>query len=144
MVLNFARWADFAFDAAALADPLVSGAGRDPDGDGFDNFFEYACGGDPMSAGSPRERPRLDLETLGDEEFLVIEFIRSGWSQPLVFRVEGCDDLASWAEVGAAQIDKAAPVARGDGTVGERWRFTEPVGTLRARFLRLAVEASGP
>ncbi len=46
--LTFSIWQSAVFTSAELADPVVSGAEADPDGDGRSNLLEYALGLDPM------------------------------------------------------------------------------------------------
>ena len=45
------RWRVSRFTPAELADPLVSGNGADPDGDGLDNLGEFSAATDPRDAG---------------------------------------------------------------------------------------------
>ncbi|NNM30231.1 MAG: hypothetical protein HKO57_11980, partial [Akkermansiaceae bacterium] len=45
--IDFAAWQQEQFTAAELADPLVSGASADPDGDGLANMLEYGLRLDP-------------------------------------------------------------------------------------------------
>jgi len=46
---RYSDWREGFFSEADAADETVSGAGRDPDGDGYNNLAEYALGGDPGS-----------------------------------------------------------------------------------------------
>jgi len=46
---RYSDWKDGFFSEADAADDSISGAGRDPDGDGYNNLAEYALGGDPRS-----------------------------------------------------------------------------------------------
>ena len=41
---GYGGWRSNVFNNAELADPLISGAGADPDGDGIANLWEYATG----------------------------------------------------------------------------------------------------
>jgi hypothetical protein len=46
---RYSDWKDGFFSEVDAADDSISGAGRDPDGDGYNNLAEYALGGDPRS-----------------------------------------------------------------------------------------------
>ena len=48
--LTFSEWQAAHFTTAELADPAISGANADPDGDGRPNLIEYAFGLDPLVA----------------------------------------------------------------------------------------------
>ncbi|MCW1915799.1 lamin tail domain-containing protein [Luteolibacter sp. GHJ8] len=47
-IMSFQQWRELHFDAAMLADPDLSGADADCDGDGTVNLLEYAFGSDPL------------------------------------------------------------------------------------------------
>lgn len=48
--LTFTEWQATKFTTGELADPAISGANADPDGDGRQNLIEYAYGLDPLVA----------------------------------------------------------------------------------------------
>jgi hypothetical protein len=49
-VQDFSAWTTVRFTGQELTDAGVSGAGADPDADGYPNFAEYALGSDPKTA----------------------------------------------------------------------------------------------
>jgi hypothetical protein len=56
--LSFAAWQQSVFTPEQLADPVISGGGQDPDGDGLVNSMEFLYGKNPL-AGDRRDQFRL-------------------------------------------------------------------------------------
>ncbi len=48
--LTFSEWQSSKFNTGELADPAISGANADPDGDGRQNLIEYAYGLEPFAS----------------------------------------------------------------------------------------------
>jgi surface-anchored protein len=60
--VSYTAWRDTQFSPAQAADPLVSGPGADPDGDGFANLEEFAFGGDPLVPDASLIEPHLERD----------------------------------------------------------------------------------
>jgi hypothetical protein len=105
-----------------------AGPSADPDGDGAENFWEYALGGDPILPG-PGGRPSLETESDGLPA-LVYWPARDEFS----YTVERSEDLVSWSTDGMS-------VENAGAGVGARVRVvTAPAGGRV--FLRLRVRAA--
>jgi len=58
--VSYTAWRGIAFSPLQAVDPLISGPGADPDGDGFANLAEFAFGGDPLVPDASLIAPRLE------------------------------------------------------------------------------------
>jgi hypothetical protein len=100
----------------------------DPDGDGANNFLEYALDGDPIASDADI-LPTLQVSGLNSQPFLSLSFFRA--RPDLIYAVEATSDLAApvWPTL-----------ATNPGTIGE-WVAVEddPEDESPRRFLRLRV-----
>jgi hypothetical protein len=109
-IYQTAPWIDFVaawqaehFSPAQLADPGVSGDGRDPDHDGLPNLLEYACGLDPLSPDAREAIVRSDRYYVPQTDrvrYLALEF--PVWDSSPGVRVwaEHSSDLRTWSRTG--------------------------------------------
>ncbi len=137
---RFAGWRAAYFDEEERADPSISGAEADPDGDGIPNLLEFALGLDPRTPDTgalpvPQVRP---ADGQGGEEYLTLEFSHPAGLSEIEYEVRLSSDLADWSE-SAVLVETAD---NGDGTVTRLYRDTRPYGEPDARFLRLQVHRS--
>lgn len=137
------NWQAARFQANA-GDPLIAGAGADPDFDGLSNLLEYALVTDPQVSSSP---PAANMV----ESRLTLDFQRSTDATDLTLTVQGADspsgpweDLARSVAGGmfTAMHPEADVKETGTGNVrsvriGDRFLITDPAHPLR--FLRLNV-----
>ena len=87
---TFDSWREQFFDAAELADELVSGPAADPEGDGRDNLTEYGMGSDPTQP----DGEGVSVEILDGSA--AIGFDVSLTAIDLGYGVEVSGDLDSW------------------------------------------------
>lgn len=124
--LTWAQWQALWFDAAQLANPLISGPLADPDGDGAVNLLEWALGSGPTN-GDSAAKLSPGTDGLGN---LTITFPRIA-DPSLLYEVLGSSDLTSWLPIwsstGAANT--AGPIIVSD---------SPPANSTR-RFLKLRV-----
>lgn len=116
------EWLNRVFTPEQSMDPLLSGATRDPDGDGLANLLERLLGLDPNS----RDSEALRDPWLEGEE-LVWQFPRATAAGDARLRVTGSVDLQSWtteipgltlrviSEESGMQVMEARIPAPGDG-----------------------------
>jgi hypothetical protein len=122
----FEEWARATFTAAELADPALSGADADPDGDGLTNFMVYALGG-------------TELPSFGEHEgFPTLTYRAVEKAADLAYTVENSIDMESWLPVGTTV---GLPVNNGDGTFSFTVRSDLPL-TEERQFLRLSIDGS--
>jgi hypothetical protein len=124
------------FTPAELADPALSGAEADFDGDGLSNFMEYALGLAPK-ADSAAAAPagRLLPGTTGRQLNLI--YTRSKQAPDLTVTPQVSGDLIRWVE-GPAALETVSVVDGGDfETITVRDRTAE--SAFSQRFLRLLV-----
>jgi hypothetical protein len=143
--LTFEVWSAGVFDAAQLADPLVSGPEADPDGDGIVNLLEFAFGLEP-EVRSPLQGSAgvkgMPVTTVTPPT-MTVEFLRRS---PLVapvleYIVEFSDDLGgSWTPVTDAEVE----AVEGD-PAWESVRATIPASPASGRrFSRVRVQEIPP
>ncbi len=112
----------------------VSGAGADPDGDGMENFAEYAFGGDPYLA----DGWKRGAECLGmDGEGRVGIRWRSGVGEAaeMAWRVEVSEDLERWRGVEEGEMEVTGRGVQMDGSAVVTARVR--VGAGGRKYLRV-------
>ncbi|MGI9241877.1 MAG: hypothetical protein ACR2RV_13825, partial [Verrucomicrobiales bacterium] len=112
--------------------------GDDPDGDGLDNFTEFALGTPPLSGANGIPLPSANIEPVGEDDYLVLEFTRHPGEGDLQFSLQSSDDLATWTD---SSIGFGEPVTNPDGSITSKLRDVVPfdrTSDLR-RYLRLKV-----
>ena len=126
----FETWRAAEFTAAELADPAISGASADPDGDGIRNDAEYFFGSDPNSAGSAQ---RTVASIVGGR--LQIEWTQRTQVPDMVAVPERADRLEGPWFSAAELFEKSAEAQGGLTNVAVRERL--PLSGRGQGFLRL-------
>lgn len=95
---DWQNWRLLTFNDVQLADPAMSGTGADPDGDGHDNFSEFAFGADAQRQDGPLTGP---VPGGYGVTFLVppggVGDILSGYqARNLLYQVEQSSNLTTW------------------------------------------------
>ena len=114
--------------------PTIAGAGADPDGDGFDNWREYAFRLSPTNANPLSSAPLFAFVEDGGQRFGSLTFTRYTQALDLDYSVEATSSLP----VGWTRLDSVFNIVA--DTVGSTEQVTirdsVPVST-RLRFFRL-------
>ena len=135
-----AVWLACRFTRAQLSNPLTGSWDADPDGDGLNNFREWAHGLDPWSYNS---NPIASwIETVGTERWLMLSVRRSRSATGLVISADISPDLENWTLGGGVPV--ANPADNGDGTETVTFRHPQPIGPTGRHFMRLRLTASEP
>ena len=146
---SFAAWQAAYFNAADRANPAVSSAAADGEGDGLGNLLEYAFALDPRVADSALAAPRAG----SSRGFATLTFRRLPSRTDLNYIVEATDNLASsaWTEIArsmgggnTAAAPKQNPSSINEAVAGSAVSVTVgdtiPIGSgVPHRFLRLRV-----
>ncbi|MFW6353916.1 MAG: CRTAC1 family protein [Verrucomicrobiota bacterium] len=137
--VTFAQWRERYFRPAERSDESLSGKSADPDGDGSDNFSEYAFGRHPRVADAPTPSAATGESALRVEGDTVIARFASPMGAPEAsYRYEVSTDLQSWTTVGDSSARETHLVAS-DG----QHEFLEfPLEQPPATTLFLRVRAS--
>lgn len=123
LATGWPAWVEASFPGDAAGSPDVSGPLADPDGDGAVNLLEYACGGDPSSAGDGAGLSVARAAGGG----AALTFQRLPDRTDILYEVEASADLSAWTVV-----------ARGEGGAS-----VEPVPSAEPAVV-VAEEAAGP
>lgn len=132
---TLATWQTHYFTPAQLADPLVGGWMADPDGDGINNFREWAHGLDPRNHNA--DPVTQSVQTEGPNRFLQLGVRVSRSATGLSVFADITPDLDNWNLGGGTQIGTA--IDNGDGTQTLQFRNPNAVGAGR-HFMRIRLE----
>ena len=116
---------------------LLAGPGDDPDGDGQDNFTEFAFGTDPRDPKS-FSSVQAQLTSNGQDRFLTLSFRRRAGSI-VDYLVEASPDLKVWTK-DASELNGAQSPRRlfdGTGTIEAFWSLRKSTGVRPNGFLRV-------
>ena len=125
-----------AWQIASFVDQQQAAPGDDPDRDGLDNFTEFALGTPPLSASNSIPLPLASIESVGGDDYLVLQFTRRPGDRELRFTLQSSDDLSRWTE---SAIQLGAPTTNPDGSITSKLRDEVPLAGAMAqrRYLRL-------
>lgn len=116
--------------------PADTAPGADPDGDGWNNFREYAFGSDPLSAASIGQVSSGVVQD-GASRYQTITFVRPKLAIGAIWKAECAVDPAQATWLPQA-IPWGNPVPLPGGLEEITWRDTVPLGSQTRRFLRAA------
>ena len=105
---SYATWSATKFSAAELANPAISGAYANPDGDDQQNWAEYAYGLDPKIP----DATRLTAEIVDGR--LTVSYRRNSLASQATITPEISSDLSSW-QSGPANLAEIASEPLGGG-----------------------------
>jgi hypothetical protein len=111
--------------------------GEDPDGDGADNFTEFACGTDPTNPKS-YVPIKSGLASKGQQKLLSATFKRRAGAI-LDYQIETSPDLQQWTP-SPAEILLTRPLRNlfdGTGTSEATYSLSQPIAEQPHRFLRI-------
>ena len=122
---------------------LLAGPGDDPDGDGQDNFTEFAFGTDPRD---PKSFSSLQarLTSKGPDRFLTLSFRRPAGSI-VDYLVEASPDLKVWTKDASELNGALSPRALfdGTGTIEAFWSLRKSTAVRPNGFLRVNASPKG-
>lgn len=124
-------WRFAEFDAAQLADPAISGAEADPDGDGFNNMTEYALGLHPLTA-----EPAAATHSIDVTGHLTLTYLVRRAATALSVIAEGSGNLHTWSG-GPEMVEEIARTPQGefDVVTVRLVPLNPPSGFLRLRVV---------
>jgi len=130
LATTFPEWQAANFTPAQLANPAVSGAAADPEGDGLSNLAEYIFTGNPFQANS-----QLSAKTGLVDGHLTLTYRKRANLIDAQVWMQGSNDLAHWATFNApAEVQSNVTTASKDITL------TDPVTISSRRFIRLKLQ----
>ncbi len=132
---DFTTWKSTRFSPAELADPLVTGATVDLDGDGLTTLFEYAFGRNPKLADAPDSYAPQIVSDAG-LDYLALVFRQQKNAPDLRYEVLVTADFL--LKEPATQT-VGIPVDNGDGTVTATVRDFQPWSASDRRFIQVRV-----
>ena len=134
--VTFTNWLTGHFNAAELADPAISGATADPDGDGLCNLVEFALGTMPDKAASGKlvALPTYSVAPGPDaRDHLFASFTVSTQTlTSLTITAEAGGDLGTWTPLFALP-----PITNADGTTTLRFRDQTVWRSVPNRYARV-------
>lgn len=134
------RWDHFTLAEATLPDgsenSALTGPLADPDGDGLNNFGEYAFGTDP---GTPRGSipSGIGFFTEGGQTYATVNFRRLTAAMDAQYSAEFSSDLQNWT---VNPLPAGAPADPANGM--ESVTFRDPVPSGPKRYIRIRAQRS--
>ncbi len=131
------RWDHFTLaEIPTLLDPNTAGAlTSDPDGDGMNNFTEFAFGRLPRTADQPGALTTGGRVTDAGSDYLCVTFRRAKNALDVTYNIEANSDLtnpAGWTNVGVL----VSATDNGNGTEEVCFRDNTPIGAT-PRYMRV-------
>lgn len=132
-------WREANFNESERTDGSISGLVADPDGDRIMNFLEYAFGLDPRKA-DHSGLPQSSIETIGDQQFLTLQYEKPESLQTLNYVFEVSDDLVNWVNTTDSVVKESLGVDGGKERV--RGQLVAPIisDSPQKQFIRIRVE----
>lgn len=133
---GYADWQIAEF-GAEITDEAIVGMTADPDGDGVENWLEYAMALDPMAQDS-----EFAMDGGVTAGYLTLSYRKNPLATDVTFTVEACDDLAvqDWTTVDVSETGI-------EDYISWLWitnRHDVPVADAPRRFLRLTITPPAP
>lgn len=129
-------WDNFHFTALERDDPLTSGPGADPDGDGRKNSDEYALATNPRVADLPLLEFAWSMD--GPTRHPALRFHRPVNALDVTYQLQAGDSLAQWPGVANTPVSTSPLSGNAEQVI---FRDTAD-DTAPSRFLRLAYTAT--
>ncbi len=136
----FMNWQLARFSAQQLAQPAIVDPGADPDGDGLNNFTEYAFERNPNLADASALFSQA-LEPIGQtgDQLLVVTYQRRRLRTDVGYVLGVNSDLGQWDESPAQFEELVATPDAGGATETVRTQVLAPLSHFERRFVRLKV-----
>ena len=136
-------WRAAQFGTNAI-NPIIAGNSADPDGDGVNNFLEYAFCGDPLKVGTVG-LPRSGIVSNGSN-YLSISFVTRPIPAGILYTVQTSSNLTDWlngpsfSDAGDVTMTVAARTISVAGSTNKAVRLNSPIGSAATTFMRVKVE----
>ncbi len=139
-VASYEQWLSAKFSPSEQADPDISGANADPEGDGLENLLEYVFALRPGLADHNPVAPDLFTDEPGGDTFMTLTFPWADGMTDVSYSIETSPDLVTWSPASAEVI---ATVQEGEVKI-LTLKLTPSVGDAEQMFARLLVNRIVP
>lgn len=138
--MTFEMWKTLAFSQEDQNNAAISGINADPDGDRWNNLFEFALGSFAQDQASTPAPITSSIEQIGNDRYLILAVTKSNAGAAVQFSADISDDLVTWTGGG---IRITPDIFNPNGTITTRFRHPQPITPAdRKHFLRLRVSES--
>jgi hypothetical protein len=137
--VSFSTWSSYFFNAAQLADNLISGTDADPDGDGMSNLLEYILGSLPNKPDAVAHAPEATIVEDGGQSWLTVTMSVPESIGDAELTIEVSDDLNTWSSSNADVEELLPAIPNGNGTETRTFRDKIPYPDSERRFVRARV-----
>jgi hypothetical protein len=135
--LTFDQWQLVYFTSSQIGDANYGGSGADPDNDGLSNFWEFACGLNPLARDSQGAYSVSLMNDGAAGPFLTLQYRRNLAAPSIQFHMDTTGTVGTWTPDGGIVV--GSPVNNGDGTETVKRRDTQATSEAAQRFLRLRI-----